>query len=410
MAKLNFYHDLRSGKGEFPIKIRISHKKENVYIATGVRIAPENWDGESSLVVSHKNARAFNMVLAAKMSNADSVITKITLAGQINDYSASELKELVENGQLKPKRNKHLFQDYYISCMEKKKTSNTRSSYQQALVNLQKFDPQLAQRSIDDINLDYIERLDAWFQERGVTVNSRSVYYRNIRAVFNDALDDGITTNYPFRRFKIKKTPTKKRNLSVEEIRLLRDYPIVNEFQKKYRDIFMLMFYLRGINAVDLFRMKQSDIRLGRLNYVRAKTGKYYSVKIEPEAKALLEKYRGQDYLIDICDGARDQKEWEAKYKGFLQRMDRGLKKIGPYERKGLGGKKHIKPILPFISQYWCRHSCATIMANMGISFETIAASLGHEYGNPTTNIYIEYNERAVDVANRALIDLINEK
>ena len=125
---------------------------------------------------------------------------------------------------------------------------------------------------------------------------------------------------------------------------------------------------------------------------------------------ALINRYKGVDYLIDVCDGAKDEKEFETKYKGFLQRMDRGLKKIGPYTRKGLGGKKYIDPILPDLSQYWCRHTTATLMAELGYSNEIIACSLGHEFGIKTTNIYIEYKESEVDKANRALIDYTFKK
>jgi integrase len=46
----------------------------------------------------------------------------------------------------------------------------------------------------------------------------------------------------------------------------------------------------------------------------------------------------------------------------------------------------------------------------MGYSNGLIASSLGHEDGNKTTNIYIEYNEVEVDKANRALIDFVNGK
>ena len=54
-------------------------------------------------------------------------------------------------------------------------------------------------------------------------INARNVYYRNIRAVFNDAIDDEITPAYPFRKFKIKPEPTRKRSLSVSDLRKMRD-------------------------------------------------------------------------------------------------------------------------------------------------------------------------------------------
>lgn len=411
MAKLLLFHDTRSGKDEFPLKLRITHKGASVHINLGIKVAPEYWDKENNQIVGHKKEKTFNSHINAKMTIAESVILKLSLAGTLDNYSAAQLKEAIENdGAISVVMESMKFYEFFLVCISQKKKSKTVLSYETSLKRMTEFDPMLSERTFGDIDLKYIQRLDDWFENRGVSINARAVYYRNIRAVFNDAIDEGLTTNYPFRQFKIKKTPTKKRNLSVEELRMLRDYPIVNEFQEKYRDMFMLMFYLRGINAVDLFRLKESDIRLGRLNYIRSKTGQYYSVKIEPEAKALMRKYKGKEYLIDVCDGAKDEKEWQTKYEGFLQRMDRGLKRIGPYERKGLGGKKHIKPILPFISQYWCRYTSATLMDQLGFSNEIIASSLGHEHGNKTTNIYIAYNEAEVDRANRALIDFVNEK
>ena len=411
MAKLFFYHDTRSGKGEFPIKIRIQHNKEKSYINTGVKVTPECWIEEDGVIIGHPKSKTFNALLGSKMQSAAAIVKDLELTGRIKRFNAKQLKEIIENnGEVIEDVPRHNFKDFYMKCIESKKKPSTKSSYQQALNNLERFDPMLEDRCFEDIDLAYLQRLDKWFEEREVTVNSRAVYYRNMKSVFNDAINAELTTAYPFRKFKIKKTPTKKRNLSVEELRLLKDYPIQDKFQQKYRDMFMLMFYLRGINAADLFRLKESDIRLGRLNYIRAKTGKPYSVKIEPEARAIMDRYKGKDYIIDVCDGAKTQAEIDVKYKGFLKRMGRGLKKIGTYKVVGRGGKRELSPILPFISQYWCRHTSATLMAKLGYSNEIIATSLGHEYGNKTTNIYIEYNENEVDKANRALIDFVNEK
>jgi integrase len=409
MAKTSFYLDTRSGSEDFPLKLRITHRQKVVHIGLDIRLTPDQWDGEQ--IVNHKDEKTLNNYITTKKSLADAAIMKYGLLHDLNRLSANDIKVIVESGGEKAKRASGAkFLEYFQKKKDEKKKTSTNLSYESAINRMKLYDPLLDMKTFEEIDETYIRNMDKAWEEAGLSTNSRAVYMRNIRAVFNDAIDDEITTCYPFRKFSIKKAPTKKRNLSVEELRMLRDYPIVNDFQQKYRDIFMLCFYLRGINAVDLFGLKKSNIRLGRINYVRAKTGKAYSVKIEPEAQKLLTKYKGVDYLIDVCDGAKEEKEFEAKYKGFLQRMDKGLKKIGPYTRSGLGGKKHIKPILPFLSQYYCRHTCATLMAQLGYSNEIIACSLGHEYGNKTTNIYIEYNEKEVDEANRALIDFVNGK
>lgn len=406
MAKLSYYLDTRSGSGTFPLKMRIAHKGEKVYIPMDISLSLEQWDGKA--VINHENEKALNDILVTKKTLADSTILKFGLTNSVDKLSASQIKTLIDTGgETTTKTSGHNFLEYYEKRMAEAKKNNTRLSYESAINRMKLFDPLLSVRTFQDIDEEYIRKMDKAWEDAGLTTNSRAVYMRNIRAVFNDAIDDKVTTAdvYPFRRFSIKKAPTKKRNLSLEELRMLRDYPIVNAFQEKYRDIFMLCFYMRGINMVDLLALKKDNIRAGRINYIRSKTGKFYSVKIEPEMKTILSRYKGVQYLIDVCDGAKTEKEFEAKYKGFLQRMDKGLKKIGPYTRKGLGGKKHISPILPGLSQYWCRHTTATLMTDMGYSNEIIACSLGHEFGIKTTNIYIEYKQSEVDAANRALID-----
>ena len=409
MAKLSYYLDTRSGSGTFPLKMRIAHKGDKAYILMDISLTPEQWDG--NMIVNHKSEKTLNDFLIAKKTLAESTIMKFGLTNDVNKLTAQQIKNLIDTGGEQTTRmTKQNFLEFYEKKKEAAKKNNTKLSYESAINRMMLYDPLLSIRTFDDINLEYIEAMDAAWEKAGLKTNSRAVYMRNIRAIFNMAIKEKKVSAdlYPFSSFSIKKAATDKRNLSVQELRLLRDYPIVNAFQEKYRDLFMLCFYMRGINMVDLLALTKKNVRAGRINYIRSKTGKFYSVKIEPEMSQILKKYRGTQYLIDVCDGAKDDKEFEAKYKGFLQRMDRGLKKIGPYERKGLGGKKTINPILPDISQYWCRHTTATLMAAIGYREEIIVCSLGHEHKNKVTNIYIEYNEADVDKANRALIDFVN--
>ena len=163
--------------------------------------------------------------------------------------------------------------------------------------------------------------------------------------------------------------------------------------------MFMLMLYLIGINAVDLFSLKQ--IVNGRVEYNRAKTSKLYSIKVEPEAMEIIERYRGKNWLLNVLD------EY-GNYQDFLHRMGIGLKQIGPVVRKGLGGKKDREPLFPEISSYWARHTWATIAAELDIPKETISAALGHEIGSEVTSIYIKFDQKKIDAANRKVIDYLN--
>ena len=89
--------------------------------------------------------------------------------------------------------------------------------------------------------------------------------------------------------------------------------------------------------------------------------------------------------------------------------MGNSLKQIGETERKGLGGKKIRKPLFPDLSSYWSRHTWATIAAELDIPKETISAALGHNIGSAVTSIYINFDYKKVDDANRKVIDYVNK-
>ena len=404
MATVSFILDKRTAKEIYPLKMRISHgRNKTALIGIGIKLREDQWDGEK--IVEHKKAISLNSYIEARRNQAEGIITRLFVAGTLDETSVSDLKKIIENNGVKPVENDNKegnFLKTFYTCMESKEKESTKSSYKQTIVSLQKYDPLLNLRSFEDIDIRYLEAYDKWMSGQGIRQNSSNVYYRNIRSVFNRAIDDEITTAYPFRKFKLKKQATKKRSLTLDELRLLRDYPC-EEWQKKYVDLFFLMFYLVGINAADLLPAKKKQVRNGRLEYERAKTYKSYSIKIEPEAEALIKKYKGKEHLLCFCDEHAD-------YKYILQRMTKVLKTIGPYEKRGRGGKKIHTPLFPELSQYWCRHTWATLAAELNIPKETIAAALGHDMGNTTTAIYINFNQKKVDEANRMVIDFVNGK
>lgn len=97
----------------------------------------------------------------------------------------------------------------------------------------------------------------------------------------------------------------------------------VEGYQEQYRDLFLLVFYLIGINIGNLLTLKKTDVRNGRIDYYRNKTNKLISVKIQPEAAEIIERYAGSgDYLLNVMDRYSD-------YRNFAKRMNMALGKIG---------------------------------------------------------------------------------
>lgn len=340
--------DLRRVNSNGMYSIVLILKNKNVIrVSTPYKSVPENWqDGQYNK--KEINYQRKNNHLKDIIQKAERLIIEVSENNRVvsDAYLRDKLKEIVKGKMPIDK----VFVDYIDEFAKTKLNARTVDIYIQTKNKIQKFDSDC---KFEDIDRAWLTKFERWMIDSGMKTNACSVHMRNIRAVFNYCIDEEYTTLYPFRKFKIKKEETRKRSLTVEQLRTLRDYPC-EEYQIRYRDIFMLMFYMIGINAIDLFHAKDSDVVDGRLEYKRSKTGKLYSVLIQPEAQAIIDKYKGKNYLINVLDEYKN-------YKDFLHRMGDALKDIGPMERKGLGGKKIRQPLFKDISSYWAKHHTISI-------------------------------------------------
>lgn len=396
MATVKLYLDTRRMKkdGTFPIKFMVNHKG-NFLVGTEYSAKTEDWDG-SQYTKKAPNYRTKNIQLRNLLNKIENIFYELDNSERLQSLQNIRLKKLIED-KLTGKSYNLSFIDYLDKFLETKNKPGTKQVYISTRNKIVEFDETV---TFADITPEWLTKFENTLRKANLKTNYIGIHLRNIRAVFNFAIDNGYTNIYPFRRYKIKTEKTAKRALKPEGLAKLRDYPC-EPHQEKYRDMFMLIFYLIGINPVDLFQLKDSDIRDGRIEYKRAKTGKAYSIKVEPEAMQLIKKYKGTNYLIDILDTS-------GKYEDFTRRMNINLKLVGEVKRVGSGGKKTRTPLFPDITVYHARHSWATIAANIDISKDTIANALGHEFGCDTTSIYIDFDKKKIDEANRKVIDFIN--
>ena len=261
---------------------------------------------------------------------------------------------------------------------------------------------------MENIDLKWLHKFEI-FLAKGQGVNGRAIYLRCLRAVCNySAHQYGL--EYAFRNFSIKQEPTRKRSVSVDLFRKFLSYP-TSVANNRYRDYFLLMFYLIGINSKDLLLARRDWLVNGRLEYVRSKTHKKYSIKIEPETEELLKRYQGKDYLLEAMDHC-------IHYKSFAHEMNDALKTIGEVrtemvpDPEDLFAPPHqeriVYPVIPEISTYYARHCWATFAYEAGVPLDVISQALGHSSGNRTTLIYVKFDQEKVDKANRTVIDYLN--
>ncbi len=404
MLQFSFNLDRRTTTktGAHPLKLRIYRSRtERVFVSLKMFYRPDQWDSTRERVVNTVTATVDNIRLDSIRADVGRLLLEIDQSEMC--IAISEIRERVEAaiGQKKPRAAS--FYSYFEEHVPKVLNAKTKESFVSTLKKAHDFDP--TDKPFPAITVGWLRDFELFCKMGGMSVNGISVYMRNIRTVYNRAIDDGIANlnDYPFRRFKIKQEKTRKRALTVEQLRELRDYPC-EEFQREYRDIFMLIFYLGGINMIDLFGL--TKIEGEHIDYIRSKTGVPTRTKVESEALEIINRYRGKEHLLAVADRYKNHED-------YTKRINRALRSIGSFEmvpnaaKIPKKNKKEITPAFPGVTVYWARHTWATLAAEIDIPDPIIGMVLAH-VDNTMEGVYIKRNQKKADEAVRKVIDYVN--
>lgn len=248
---------------------------------------------------------------------------------------------------------------------------------------------------IDHIHSDTMELYQVWLEEQGITLNTVSFYARILRAVYNRAVDQGITPDRrPFRHIYTGIDKTVKRALSLPELRKIKNINLDMFPDLDFaRDIFLMSFYLRGMSFVDMAFLRKSDLSDGYVTYRRRKTGQLLTIAWTPEMAQILEKYppNPTSYLLPII--RRAGKNERNMYHNMSYTINRRLKAIA-----------NMADIRMPLTLYVARHSWASAAKAKGIPLSVISQGMGHD-SESTTQIYLASLDTAViDNANALII------
>lgn len=390
----------------FPVSIQITHLRQKKYINTGHYVARAQLKpaGKDKFILKDE------YVISACNTTIVGYRDRLLKLADINNLSVSQIKDYLMLNDNKKEIDFIGFGHAFIKKQTKATGDNTKVVLNRLVdflgserLNINHINLSLLNGFVEYLRRPHkINQLDREGKAPALTETAIANYLGKIKQVFKAAVYEFnsdeliLIPNDPFRKFKAPKTSQPaKRNVKIETIKLIRDYAGVSKSIIFGRDIFMLTFYLVGINAKDLFNA--TKIKDGRITYYRAKTlsrkqeKALVSIKIEPEAMQLIEKYTdptGQRLF-----------NFHLKYKnnnGFTHAVNRGLALL--CEENGIKDK---------ITTYYARHSWATIARNIcKISKDDIGFALNHSDGsNKTTDLYIEEDFSIIDEANRKVLN-----
>lgn len=271
------------------------------------------------------------------------------------------------------------FMEENVSRLMRRNQIGTATNYRAALGSFRRF-----RKGIDlplsRVDHTLIEDYQAYLKSAGITLNSISFYMRIMRAVYNRAVSAGMVSDVrPFRSVFTGMEKTRKRALRIEEIRRIRALDLSADSDLGFaRDIFMFLFFCRGMSFVDAAFLKKSDIREGVIDYSRRKTGQRLWVKIVEQIRDIMERYPAPDSPYQLPIIAAPGSDERRQYETALHRINKSLKIVG--EMAGSSIK---------LTTYVCRHSWATIARNKNVPLGVISDALGHESA-VTTQIYLD--------------------
>ena len=250
---------------------------------------------------------------------------------------------------------------------------------------------------LDGINSDMMLLYEAYLKARGVRMNTISFYMRNLRAVYNRAVEKGLTPpNNPFRHVYTGVDKTVKRAIPIKAIKALKDLDLSMKPSSEFaRDMFLFSFYTRGMSFVDMAYLKKSDLQNGILTYRRRKTGQQLTIKWEKCMEEIVAKYPQNEtiYLLPII---KEQGNERRQYDNALHLVNYRLKELSTM-------LKLQRPL----TMYVARHSWASAAKAKNVPLSVISEGMGHD-SEATTQIYLASLETSVvDKANKMILGLL---
>lgn len=373
---------------------RVIHRREVRRIKSDVTVSISDWDEEEQCI----SASTPESIIAQNTINTDATLIR----NIIKSFDESRPRYSTDDIIAEYRRCKDIpsFSEFVRKEIDRRSSMNCSRiavAYSSSLGRFNAFSNNSDIR-IDCIDCDIIEAFQHWLIGTGICKNTISFYMRNLRAVYNRAVRLGITPDQrPFANAFTGIEKTRKRAISHENLKKIKELTLSQAHLCRVRDLFMLSFYCMGMSFVDLAFLKKSNLVNGRIVYRRSKTRQTISFSVNSKITNILKKYAGTDdsiYLLDII--SKPDVDPRRQYLSALNLFNRHLKKIG-----ALAGLTTI------LTTYVSRHSWASLAKSKNISISTISDALGHE-NESTTQIYlasleIDEIDRANDIVTRGL-------
>jgi len=345
----------KNKSGCYPVKIRVTYKRDRKYYSTGKSLSVEDWDRLDKA----RNAELLSIKKDLQLS-FDKVREIVQSLEGEDKFSLEALNTRLGKG-LHDTLNT-AFQTKIDSLAEVGAIGNS-ISYSCAFRHLEKYAG--TKITFDNITVDWLKKYEKAMLAEGKSFTTISMYIRSMRVLFNEAKNAGIIkeSQYPFGKgkYEIPIGKGRKMALTLQQIKQIITYSDGAEATEHYKDLWFFSYLCNGININDMLKLKYANIDGDEIHFYRSKTlhtskeKKEIEALLTPEIKQIIERWGNPDktpnnYVFPFLTGNETPMEQKKRIQDVTRRINKHMKKIG--DNLGISG----------ISTYTARHSFASVL------------------------------------------------
>jgi site-specific recombinase XerD len=381
-----------NSNNEYPIKLRATFNRKTRLYALNIAIAEADFQKLFSTRLREQKLKDIRFECDEMLQRAreiDKDLKEFSFEGFKTKLSPTQLSS-VDNSKIQP-----LFEKY-IEELKIEGRVSTYQSYQSTLNSLLSFKKKL---KWEDVNSKFLNSYERWMIANGKSTTTVGIYLRTLRAVYNLAIENKYIEqeNYPFskKKYRIPAGRNIKKALTSAEIKSIFTYEVLhNKEKEEARDLWIFSYLSNGLNIKDLCKLKYSDLKDGKITFVRAKTErttksnrKQIEVMLHPKAVEIIARWGNKDHagsqrIFPILPPDCSPEDERRLVQNKTRVINNYMKKIG--DELGISKK---------LTTYVARHSYATMLKRSGVSIEFISESMGHMVLKTTENYFDNYED-----------------
>ena len=373
--------------GLYPIKLRVTFNRTQRYYPADLSLSQDDFK-----IIMGANPKGENKTIRLKLNALEQKANKIIDEISVFDFNAFK-KKLYSNQNVRED-----VYHYYEQIIAKQKNEDhfgTASNYTSSLKSLKKFRNKL---KFNEITVDFLKAYEKFLLDEEKSISTVGIYVRPLRAVINNAMEDGTLSkdfNYPFGsksklKYQIPTSRNIKKALTIAEIKLFFEYNAeAKSWEEKALDFWIFSYLANGMNITDIAHLKYKDIDGEYIKFIRTKTKNTnnvlspISIFITDELSTIINKWgnsekKKENLIFPILNSNDNAEKQRAKVQQFTKMVNKYMKIIA--------GKVGInKPC----TTYYARHSFSTVLKRSGANVQYISEALGHSSIN-TTKSYLD--------------------